>query len=334
MLLNALQSRQLFTHALEHRYAILAVNADSASCITDVLEAARESDAPVIIETSLWQLKGRSFGAGSASLGMARYMVQIAQMANSEPYKNVPVLYHTDHIKGPEAIALLKNAIRGLETRIMDVTVPLRPSTVSLDSSDFSEEDNIKHTLSLCQTAQEAGVPVTLEMEAGVDDGLTPLDLGERLLTGVESQAPGCIYLWAPGVGTQHGLQEDGSSFSSQTVAAHQQLASQIAGHPVGIALHGSSGLPEKALLDAVAAGVVKVNWSSESLLIRSRAALEYFVQSKQQLERNHPKWKDTAQDNGMNSFIADKYVGKVRERMRVLGGNGHGAAFMRLLEG
>jgi fructose-bisphosphate aldolase, class II len=177
MLLNALQARQLFNHALEHRYAILAVNADSASCITDVLEAARESDSPIIIETSLWQLKGRSFGAGNASLGMARYMVQIAQLANSEPYKNVPVLYHTDHIKGPEAIALLKHAIRGLETRIMDVTVPLRPSTVSLDSSDFSEEDNIMHTLSLCQTAQEAGVPVTLEMEAGVDDGLTPLDL-------------------------------------------------------------------------------------------------------------------------------------------------------------
>jgi fructose/tagatose bisphosphate aldolase len=333
MLLNALQARQLFNHALEHRYAILAVNADSASCITDCLEAARESDAPVIIETSLWQLKGRSFGAGNASLGMARYMVQIAQLANSEPYKNVPVLYHTDHIKGPEAIALLKNAIRGLETRIMDVTVPLRPSTVSLDSSDFSEEDNILHTLSLCQTAQEAGVPVTLEMEAGVDDGLTPLDLGERLLSGVESQAPGCIYLWAPGVGTQHGLQEDGSSFSSATVAAHQQLATRITGHPVGIALHGSSGMPEAALRDAVAAGVVKVNWSSESLLIRSRAALEYFVQSKQQLERNHPKWKDTAQDNGMNAFIADKYVGAVRKRIGLLGGNGHGAAFMQSLE-
>jgi fructose-bisphosphate aldolase, class II len=92
--------------------------------------------------------------------------------------------------------------------------------------------------------------------------------------------------------------------------------------------------LPEAALRNAVAAGVAKVNWSSESLLIRSRAALEYFVQSKQQLERSHPKWKDTAQDNGMNSFIADKYVGKVRERMRVLGSNGHGAAFMRSLEG
>jgi fructose-bisphosphate aldolase, class II len=330
MLLNALQSRQLFAHALEHHYAILAVNADSPSAITDCLEAARESDAPIIIETSLWQLKGRSFGAGNARLGMARYMVQIAQLANSEPYQNVPVLYHTDHIKGPEAIALLKHAIRGLDTRIMDVTVPLRPSTVSLDSSDFSEADNIRHTLSLCHTAQEAGVAVTLEMESGVDDGLTPLDLGERLLRGVESQVPGCIHLWAPGVGTQHGLQETGAHFSSQTVAAHQRMASDVAGRPVGIALHGSSGLPQPALLAAVAAGVVKVNWSSESLLIRSRAALEYFVQSKQQLERNHPKWKDTAQDNGMNAFIADKYVGLVRERMRVLGGAGHGAALIK----
>jgi fructose-bisphosphate aldolase, class II len=332
MLLNALQSRQLFRHALEHRYAILAVNADSASCITDCLEAARESDAPLILETSLWQLKGRSFGAGNASLGMARYMVQIAQLANSEPYRDVPVLYHTDHIKGPEAISLLKHAIRGLETQIMDTTLRLRPSSVSLDSSEFSEDENIAQTIALCQTAREANVPVTLEMESGIEDGLTPLDVAERLLSGVESVAPGCVHLWAPGVGTRHGLQEDGSSFSSDTVRAHQELASRIANRPVGIALHGSSGLPEAALRSAVEAGVVKVNWSSESLLIRSRAALEYFLQSKQQLERTHPKWKDTAQDNGMNAFIADKYVGAVRERIRVLGGAGHGAAFTQTL--
>src|SRR6185369_6679997 len=49
-----------------------AVNADSHAAITDCLEAARECGAPIIIETSLWQLTGRSFGGGDAILGLAR----------------------------------------------------------------------------------------------------------------------------------------------------------------------------------------------------------------------------------------------------------------------
>ena len=331
MLLNALQSRQLLAHALEHRYAILAVNVDSPASITDCLEAAREANAPIILETSLWQLKGRSFGNGDAHLGMARYILQIAALANSPRYAGIPVIYHTDHIKGPGALALLQDAIRGLETRIMDATVRLRPSTLSLDSSDLSEADNIASILALCQTAREAGQDITLEMEAGVDDGLTPLDVAERLLGGVEAQAPGSIQLWAPGVGTKHGLGSQ-AAFSADTVAEHQRFASTLLARPVGIALHGSSGLPEAALRDAVQAGVVKVNWSSESLLIRSKAALEYFVQSKQQLEKSHPRWKDTAMDNGVQTFVANQYLPAVVERIGVLGGSGQAEGAMASL--
>ena len=329
MLLNALQSRKLLSHALEHRYAILAVNVDSPASITDCLEAALEANAPIILETSLWQLKGRSFGNGDAHLGMARYILQIAALANSKRYAQIPVVYHTDHIKGAGALELLQDAIRGLEVNILDASVRLRPSTLSLDSSELSEQENIQSILTLCQTARETGVDITLEMEAGVDDGLTPLDVAERLLGGVESQSPGSIYLWAPGVGTKHGLGNQ-DAFSADTVAQHQQFASKLLGRNVGIALHGSSGLPEQSLKDAVQAGVVKVNWSSESLLVRSKAALEFFVQSKQQLEKTHPQWKNTAMDNGVQMYIANQYQPIVEERMQVLGGAGQAQPAMQ----
>ena len=55
MLLAPEQTKELYRHAVENRYAILAVNADSHAAVTDVLVAAKELDAPVIIETSLWQ---------------------------------------------------------------------------------------------------------------------------------------------------------------------------------------------------------------------------------------------------------------------------------------
>ena len=57
MLLDPLQSRIALQHALQNRYAILAVNADSHAAINDCLEAALQINAPVIIETSLWSLQ-------------------------------------------------------------------------------------------------------------------------------------------------------------------------------------------------------------------------------------------------------------------------------------
>lgn len=313
-LLNPVQSRALLQAAVEQRFAILAVNADSHAAVTDCLEAARECQAPIIIETSLWQLTGRSFGNGDPILGLARYLVDLTALAESERYRGVPVIFHTDHIKGPDTVRILSAAIRG---------VPPRASTISLDSSELSEEENIEHICQLCEIAKEAGVPLTLEMEAGVDAGVTKIEVAERLLGAVESKHPGYLALWAPGVGTQHGLSEKGYPFSVEAVAKHQKRASEICGRPVGLALHGSSGLKESDLRAGVAAGVAKVNWSSESLLIRSQAAQEYFATHAAELEKTHKSWKAAAMDNGVQSFVAARYVRKVAERIRILGGEG-----------
>lgn len=323
MLLDPIQSRQLLTLAVEHKFAILAVNADSPAAVTDCLEAALVCSSPIIIETSLWQLTGHSFGSGDATLGMTRFLAQLIALANHERYQSVPVIYHTDHIKGPLTVPLLTQAIRGLPFQVGSQSILLHPSTISLDSSEMSEEENIATIGTLCATAADAGLPVTLEMEAGVDAGVTEIDVADRLLGAVEGAYPGNLYLWAPGVGTQHGLSDSGYPFSPEAVANHCQRATEICGRPVGIALHGSSGLPENALKEGVAAGVAKVNWSSESLLIRSQAAQQFYSAHTAELERQHPQWKNTAMDNGLQRFISAKYIPRVTERIRILGGEG-----------
>lgn len=318
MLLSPTQTRALIADALHHRYAVLAVNADSPAAVYDVLEAARQCDAPVIIETSLWQLKGRSFGAGDARLGLARYHAELRVLANAAAFQSVPVVLHTDHIKGPETTAILEAAL------------PLY-SSLSLDSSEMTPEQNIAAIGRLCAQAAQAGLPLTLEMEAGVDAGVSPLSDCDTLFGAAEKNHPGYLAWWAPGVGTQHGLGSDGyPTFSSEAVAAHQRRATELAGRPIGIALHGSSGLPVAALQAAVAAGVAKVNWSSESLLIRSQAAQEFFATHAAQLDKQHRDWKNTAMDNGLQAFVAARYVPKVAERITLLRGAGHGAAFVR----
>jgi tagatose 1,6-diphosphate aldolase GatY/KbaY len=327
-LLSPIQARALLQAAVEKRFAILAVNADSHAAVTDCLEAARECDAPIIIETSLWQLTGRSFGAGDPVLGLARYLADLAVLAGGERFRAVPVVFHTDHIKGPDTLRILGAAIRGVPV----ATATLRASTLSLDSSEMTEAENIAHIAQLCEIAAEAAVPLTLEMEAGVDAGVTEIDVADRLLGAVEQRHPGNVYLWAPGVGTQHGLSDKGYPFSADAVRQHQQRASAICGRPVGIALHGSSGLAESDLRAGVAAGVAKVNWSSESLLLRSQAAQEYFARHAAELDKRHRQWKATAMDNGLQTFVAAGYVPKVAARIQLLGGAGQGKAFLATL--
>ncbi len=321
MLLNATQARALFTQALQDRFAVLAVNADSPSAVYDCLEAARQCSAPLIIETSLWQLQGRSFGAGDALLGLLRYLADVAALANSERFMAVPVIFHTDHIKGPQTLAILKAAIAGVSVSSGKSSLLLQASTISLDSSELTEEQNIETISELCRHAETLGVEVTLEMEAGVDDGLTSEEITRRLLGSVEKKYPGKIGLWAPGLGTQHGLSDKGyPTFSAEAVSRQRELAREITGHGIGLALHGSSGLDQESLRAAVREGVVKVNWSSESLLIRNQAAMEFFDSHRPQMNKKHPDWKKTVMDNGLQSFIAERYLPRVMERIKILG--------------
>ena len=320
MLLSPEQTRSLYQHAATARYAVLAVNADSPASIMDCLIAAKECDAPIIIETSLWQLTGHSFGAGDPLLGMDRYLAELHTLASSERFRDVPIVYHTDHIKGPATVSILTHAMRK------------RASSISLDSSTMSAAENIETMIRLCEIAAAEGLPLTLEMEAGVDDGVTPIDETRTLFGEVERQMPGRLALWAPGVGTKHGLGNDLGGFSPDAIRAHRELASELAGRPIGIALHGSSGLTEEQLAAGVAAGVAKVNWSSESLLIRSEAAAAFFDQNRERLGKSHPDFKATAMDNGLQQSISAVYVPKVKARIESLAGCGKASDFLKTL--
>ena len=334
MFLDPLQSRSLLAHALANRYAILAINADSHAAVTDCLEAARQCDAPVIIETSLWQLDGHAYGGGDAIFGLTRYLAELAVLTASERYRDVPVMFHTDHIKGPRTVAILSAALRGVRMPLTGGAGVLRASTVSLDASALTDEENVALLCQLADIAKAAGAPATFEMESEVDAGHTPIERTKKLIGAVEARHPGVVWMWAPGLGTQHGLASDGyPEFRVDLIGENIAAIKALTGRDVGLALHGSSGLDEANLAAASRAGVVKVNWSSESLLLRSRAAMDYYQTKRDTLaDPKHNAWKSTAMDNGVQSHVAAHYVPRVVARMKILGGAGRGLAFLKAL--
>ena len=251
MLLNPLQARELLLNALKNKYAILAANADSPSAIGDCLEAARQCGAPIIIETSLWQLQGASFGRGDAVLGLARYLADLAVLASAERFAEIPVIFHTDHIKGPDLKPVLSAAIRGVAVNLTRGEGTLTASTLSVDASELSPEANIEILTWLAECARSSGVPATFEMEDAVDDDYTSLETANRLVGSVESKAPGTICLWAPALGTHHGLTQGGRAFDPDLARQHVENLKRLTGRDIGLALHGTSGLDEASLINA-----------------------------------------------------------------------------------
>ncbi|WP_404423377.1 class II fructose-bisphosphate aldolase [Nibricoccus sp. IMCC34717] len=335
MLLNPIHSRLLLQHALANHYAILAVNADSHACVTDCLEAARECDAPIIIETSLWQLKSHAYGFGDPILGLTRYLAELAALADSPRYKSIPVIFHTDHIKGPETVDILTAALKGVPLALSNSKGMLRASTVSLDASELTDEQNIDLLCQLARVGRDAGVPGTFEMESEVDEGATPLDRSRKLISAVEGREPESVWIYAPGLGTQHGLTPGGyPDFRVERIHENTAMLFEVTGRRIGLALHGSSGLDEANLAAAARAGVIKVNWSSESLLIRSKAAQSFYAENAAQLEPGHKQWKATAMDNGVQSYVSKIYLPRVKARIALLNGTGQASQFVAGLRG
>lgn len=334
MLLTPTQARGLIEYCIAERFAVLAVNVDSSAAICDCITAAKEMDAPIILETSLWQLNGVSFGAGDTVRGLALYCAHINLMANSHEFLDVPVIYHTDHIKGPNIKEILTDAVRGLPFTVDGTTVLLSPSSISIDASELSNVENISLICSLIETSKECGRPVTLEMEAGLDRGYTHPEEVEVLVMGVEKIHPGYLALFAPGLGNRHGYSADGyPDFRPENVGENARLLERLTGRKIGVVLHGSSGLADEQIKQAVASGLTKMNWSTMGTIIRSSAASEYYETHREQMRPDRPDFKKYAMDNGVGRYISARYVPVIKKLITLLGSAGKASGFMKYLE-
>ncbi|PKO58134.1 MAG: fructose-1,6-bisphosphate aldolase, partial [Betaproteobacteria bacterium HGW-Betaproteobacteria-19] len=99
--------RQLLDHAAEHTYGLPAFNVNNLEQVQAIMEAAAESDSPVIMQASA----GARKYAGEAFL---RHLIEAAV----ETYPNIPVVMHQDHGQSP---AICMGAIRsGFSSVMMD----------------------------------------------------------------------------------------------------------------------------------------------------------------------------------------------------------------------
>src|ERR671930_2382796 len=133
--------RQLLDEAAAGGYGVGAFNVNNMEQIQAIMEAARETKSPVIIQAS----------RGARSYSNDRFLYHL-MLAAVELYPEIPTVLHQDHGNSPETC---KSAIEmGFTSVMMDGSLMADGKT----PSDF--EYNVRVTREVVEMAHERGVTV------------------------------------------------------------------------------------------------------------------------------------------------------------------------------
>ena len=236
--------RQLLDHAAEHDYGVPAFNVNNLEQIQAIMEAAQETDSPVILQASA----GARKYAGEAYL---RHMV----LAAIESHPDLPVVLHQDHGTSP---AVCQQSIRsGFSSVMMDGSLREDGKTPA------GYHYNVEVTRKVCELAHAVGVSVEGELgclgslesgEAGEEDGIGAAGkLSQDMLLTDPAQARAFVAATgvdalAIAIGTSHGAykftrQPTGDILAIDRIA---QIHAQVP--QTHLVMHGSSSVPQEWL--------------------------------------------------------------------------------------
>ncbi|PKP47862.1 MAG: fructose-1,6-bisphosphate aldolase, class II [Bacteroidetes bacterium HGW-Bacteroidetes-11] len=299
--LGLVNSKELFAKAVKGGYAIPAFNFNNMEQMQAIVAACVETKSPVILQVSSGARK-------YANQTLLRYMAQGAVEYAKELGQNIPIVLHLDH---GDSLELCKSCI------------DMGFSSVMIDGSHHSFEDNIKLTKQVVEYAHAHGVTVEGELGvlAGVEDEVSaehhtytqPEEVEEFVTrTGVDSLAIS--------IGTSHGafkfkpgqdpeirldiLKEIEKRIPGFPIVLHgassvpQDIVEQI--NKFGGKLEDSIGIPEDQLRKAAASAVCKINIDSDGRLAMTAAIRKVFAEQP-------------------GEFDPRKYLGPARDALKAL---------------
>lgn len=255
-------TKEMFKKAYDGHYAIGAFNVNNMEIVQGITEAAGELKSPIILQVS----------AGARKYAQHEYLVKLVEAALE--LNDIPIALHLDHGADFE---ICKSCIDGGFTSVM------------IDASKYSFDENIEITKKVVDYAHDKGVVVEAELGklAGIEDDVkvksddaqyTQPDEVEEFVdrTGVDSLAIA--------IGTSHGAYKFKPGQKPQLrFDILEEVSKRLPNFP--IVLHGASsvsqeyvkiiqanggnladaiGIPEEMLREAARSAVCKINIDSD----------------------------------------------------------------------
>jgi len=274
---------EMFKKAYEGGYAIGAFNVNNMEIIQGITEAAKEENAPLILQVS----------AGARKYAKHVYLMKLIEAAVEDT--GLPIAVHLDH--GPD-FETCKDCVDGGFTSVM------------IDGSSKSFEENIELTKKVVEYAHAHGVVVEGELGtlAGVEDDVKvehdaaqftrPEEVEEFVSrTGVDSLAIA--------IGTSHGAYKfKPGQVPYLAFDVLDEITKKLPNFP--IVLHGASsvipefvekinkyggkmpdaiGIPEDMLRQAAKSAVCKINIDSDLRLAMTASIRECFAEHPEQFD-------------------------------------------------
>ena len=310
--LGLVNTKEMFKGAVEGGYAIPAFNFNNMEQMQAIIQACAETKSPVILQVSSGARK-------YANQTLLRYMAQGAvEYAKELGWEKPQICLHLDH---GDTFELCKSC------------VDMGFSSVMIDGSHHSYEENIELTKKVVEYAHQYGVTVEGELGvlAGIEDDVVAehhtytrpeevVDFVKR--TGVDSLAIS--------IGTSHGANKFTPAQCTRDANGLlvppplrfdilHEIEKQIPGFP--IVLHGSSsvpqeyvetinsnggklkdaiGIPEEQLREAAKSEVCKINIDSDGRLAMTATVRKFMVENP-------------------DKFDPRQYLGPAREELKKL---------------
>lgn len=266
-------------------YAIPAVNCVSSSGINSCLEAARENDAPIIIQFSSG---GSQFYAGK-KLDNTNFQAAIAGAVSgafhvrtlAEQY-GIPVILHTDHC-AKKLLPWIDGLIAASERYFEKSGEPLFSSHM-IDLSEEPLDENLEICKDYLSRMDKMGM--LLEMELGItggeEDGVDNTDVAkedlyskpEEIYQVYEALQPiSEKYTIAAAFGNVHGVYSPGNVQLEPKILKNAQAyiseklgdAAPESRKPVSFVFHGGSGSDVSDIQESIGYGVIKMNIDTDT---------------------------------------------------------------------
>ncbi|MDQ7093010.1 class II fructose-1,6-bisphosphate aldolase [Desulfosporosinus sp. PR] len=275
---------ELLEKAQKEHYAVGAFNCNNMEIIQAIVAAAEAEQAPVIIQAS----------QGAIKYAGIEYITALTKVAAEKA--KVPIALHLDH--GTSFAQVMQCARNGF-------------SSVMIDGSKHPLEDNIALTNKVIEAVRPMGLSVEAELGkiGGTEDDITVSEREALFTDPAEAEhfvQATQVDALAIAIGTAHG------QYKGIPKLDFERLSEIVKRVTTPIVLHGSSGVPDEALREAISRGVCKVNIDTN---IR-----EAFVLASRQVLNASPKEIDPRKMLGPAREAATAII---REKIRVFGSNG-----------
>ncbi len=218
--------------AQEGRRGLGAFNVIQIEHAEAIVAGAEAAGRPTVL-----QLSENAVRYHGALAPIGRAMLEIADAAD------VPVVVHLDHATDVDLVAQ---------------ALALGFTSVMFDGSTLPVEENLATTRGVVERAHALGVSVEAEIgEIGGKDGVHAPGVRTRPEDAVRFVEETGIDAVAVAVGSSHAM-------TTRTARLDLDLITEIRDAvPVPLVLHGSSGVPDDHLREAVTAGMTKINIST-----------------------------------------------------------------------